>query len=198
MTWKGLLQWVAIFSIMTLLRTTALAQEPGFYISGAAGMAMPSYNKIFNRNNNTSINSFFSSGFSFKNNLRTELEVSYWDHTSGTSVSLMSNIFYEFYNSSNFVPYIGTGIGRLWSTSSDRVSAFSNSTFKRLQIKHPYQGIIGFKYKITEKINSFVDYRYSNIQTSRMFNNKLTRQKGIHGVIMGLRWSFRMKKNKEI
>ncbi len=187
------LQWAIVLTLASPM--TVLAQSPGFYVSGAAGITLPRYSQGAGYNNDTGQSVLVSSGFSFKNNLRTELAAGYQNHSAGTAVSLMSNIFYEFHNSSNFRPYVGAGIGGLWVNGNDGALATS------VDQSHPiwaYQGIVGIDYTIANTLHYFLDYRYFSMRTESTASTEHTSQDGTHGVMLGLRWSFRGPAQKKI
>ncbi|VBB69834.1 Outer membrane protein A precursor [invertebrate metagenome] len=194
MAWKIPMQWAV--AIATALPAAALAQSSGFfYISGAVGVALPRDNHIKGFSCNSSragIRGLLSSGFTFKSGLRTELEAGYQDNVSTAAASLMSNVFYDFRGSSNFVPYIGAGVGGLWVHFAEGALATGTSNFT-----FAYQGIIGVDYTITETLHSFVDYRYSSMRgtgSSMQDGGTVHARYGTHGVMLGLRWSFMVSK----
>ncbi len=184
---KRPLQWAILLIFASPMPVLAQSPGSGFYVSGAAGITVPRYIQGSGYDQNTGIDVLLSSGFSFKNNLRTELATGYQNHSAGTAVSLMSNIFYEFHNSSNISPYIGAGIGGLWVNGNNGFLATSVDQSNPIWA---YQGIVGIDYMIANTLHSFLDYRYSSMRNTSS-DEQTSQDGGTHRVILGLRWSLR-------
>jgi outer membrane protein OmpA-like peptidoglycan-associated protein/opacity protein-like surface antigen len=153
-----------------------------------------------------------STGFGFENQLRPEFEVAYRKSTvdsvtgpgagggSGNinSIAFMGNLFYDFDTRSGLTPYLGVGIGGAFVGADGIGSVFTGDAIEGSPFQLAYQGIAGFSYELSERVEATLDYRYfrttqpefktvSNLTVSDMdYVN--------HTVMLGLRYIFGIDK----
>lgn len=120
-------------------------------------------------------------GYDWGNNLRTEVELSYRhaerstkyvenadkieskEHKSNHSLALMANVIYDvnqltWYDVS---PYVGLGVGYSQNTQKAKLQSekFTNEEKER-DDRFAWQGIVGLKYPIAEKMTMAAQYNY--------------------------------------
>jgi outer membrane protein OmpA-like peptidoglycan-associated protein/opacity protein-like surface antigen len=115
-----------------------------------------------------------SVGFGFENQFRPEFELAYRNSSvseakgpgaaGGTgnfnSIAMMANLFYDFDTRSGLTPYIGIGIGGAFVGADSAGSVFTGNTIDDQPFTFAYQGIAGFSYELSERVDATLDYRY--------------------------------------
>ncbi|HCM84338.1 MAG TPA: outer membrane beta-barrel protein [Alphaproteobacteria bacterium] len=114
-------------------------------------------------------------GYSWMNGLRSELEGSYRtngvDNISGTgaagsagdfrSWNAMANLYYDFKNSSKWVPYIGAGVGASWQNADGIGNTFAAATsIDEKDVQFAYQGMAGVDYWLNDRSAWGLRYNY--------------------------------------
>lgn len=119
------------------------------------------------------------------------------DNISLTTTSYMLNGYYDFYNQSAFTPYVGLGIGmakveyeNVW-TESNYVSgvyeAFAGK-FKASKTKMAWNIALGASYKINDKVNFDLGYRYMDYGSFTDSETKIETKSNEFS--LGLRYAF--------
>lgn len=112
-------------------------------------------------------------GYKFGNGIRTEAElgvrkntISNIDTTIATADSgdtradtALVNVIYDFHNNSRFTPYLGAGVG-VAHISHGMVKLVASDTVHDDDYVLAGQGIAGVSYTLSEKWDTFADYRY--------------------------------------
>ncbi|MDH3596092.1 MAG: porin family protein [Rhodospirillales bacterium] len=125
-------------------------------------------------------------GYRINSNFRVDAEVTYRNNDlsdfSGdiSSWAFMANGYYDFQTGTNWVPYIGGGIGfanvEIDSGGSDDDNVFA------------YQAGVGVAYEITPQLAVSLDYRFFGTADPEIFGDKLDY---LNSTIMtGLRYTF--------
>lgn len=167
----------AISFILSII-ATAEAAESGWYIGGAGAFTGAETDFDYATGNDTAeydlgwgISGY--TGYKFANGLRAEAElgvrqndISNIDITIATNDSgktradtALLNVIYDFHNSSRFTPYVGAGVGGS-HISHDLVQLVAGDTVHDDDYVLAGQGIAGVSYKISEKWDTFIDYRH--------------------------------------
>ncbi len=193
----------------------ALADGGGLYVTAKGGVGFLRGDKSMSHNSTDATNdttSWKSKPFSYGGAIgwnwldqgapiRTEVE--YYDHGSikmehkdsnstftspSTDIqTLQFNVYYDFYNSTSFIPYLGAGVGMAQlSTGGEKTSNISYSLFA------------GAGYKLTDDLLLDMSYRISQFGSGKEFkwsdtnNSYEGRVKNLYaiGVAMGLRYQF--------
>jgi len=168
---------IVVYGVLILSSGTVFADN-SVYVSGNFGVAIPMTSEltvggqtIGNIKSNSGFSVAGAVGYEF-DNMRIEAEVNYQQNTlksisngsnsanlkgSDTnlySVGLLTNIYYDFKNNTDFTPYISSGIGfaDVWLGGPSGASK-SNFVFA-------YQAGVGLDYAINDKIDIGVKYRY--------------------------------------
>ena len=193
--------------------STAQAQEftqpKGLYLGLGIGASLPSDSKVTGPGVSTEIeyDKFIAAmatlGYSYSNNLRSELELTYRENDASkvgtssatgdiTTVNPMMNLYYDFPGMGRFTPYIGAGVG-MANLDINNVSPVDGSRLSDSDWVYAYQGIAGVGYQLTSNLGLFADYRYldtteGNFKTAagRELGTDFTEQR----VMVGLRWFF--------
>ena len=122
-----------VAGVVTLTASAAHAQsamsaDPGFYVTGSAGLSMPRDSDIDGTGVNTTASldegwgAFLGAGYGFANGIRGELEFGHlrngFDSIGGANAtgdakiwSAMANVLYDFRMGWPVIPYVGAGIG---------------------------------------------------------------------------------------
>ncbi|MET0155067.1 MAG: OmpA family protein [Rickettsiales bacterium] len=111
-----------------------------------------------------------SLGYGLKNGLRLELEAGYGfnqiDSMDGVAAtgdaeafSYMGNVYYDFYNSTAFTPYVGAGAGGMTLLLDDYVTP-ANGRISKKDTSFVAQGIAGITYDFSNYVDLYADYRY--------------------------------------
>lgn len=142
------------------------ANNNGLYAGVNGGAAIPTMN------GNTPLNTGFTVGghVGYRlSNFRFEEAYDYLNNGTKTGTlarylgvknvqfgALMTNAYYDFNTGTNFVPYVGGGIG--W------MHTWANSSYSNVHItsanNFAYQGIAGVDYKLNQNSTVGVNYRY--------------------------------------
>ncbi|MDA0239089.1 MAG: outer membrane beta-barrel protein [Proteobacteria bacterium] len=203
---------LSLFSIIGLSVTAGSghAQTKGFYIGAGAGAVLPMESGFSGSGIDSSADleatasGALSAGYAFKHGLRTEIEAAgrqaSVDSVSGSAVgsgdvrvwNLMANVFWDFRNDSDFVPYLGAGAGYALM-DFDNVQPVGGSSVNESAGAVAYQGIAGVGYNLTDRFSLFADYRYfgtgeAALQTRA--NNAVDGDYAEHRVTFGVKWSF--------
>ena len=113
-------------------------------------------------------------GVEWSNHLRTELELShseiandrlfsssspnnFADTGKVSSTYLLGNVWYDIHNSSNFVPYLGGGLGVGWANVTTNFATFSQGAAPAFQLG------VGVKFNVNEHVAIDVGYRFKDI-----------------------------------
>jgi OmpA-OmpF porin, OOP family len=114
---------------------------------------------------------------------------------------LMINGIYDFNRAGNFQPYIGVGVGgvRVKAKASNRVVGVSPNIsaangFSDTDTGVGYQGLLGFGYKLTERLTLDLGYKYAVVEDMD-FNGlhngiDYTADYSDHSALLGLRYAF--------
>ncbi len=107
--------------------------------------------------------------------------------------TIMANVYYDFYNESDFTPYIGAGLGMGIVNSSFEVDTHVRSV-SRDSINTVFAWNIGagIAYAINENVSADLGYRYLNLGYSEteMLGETLSTTSSAHEVSLGLRVGF--------
>lgn len=221
---KKFLSIAACVLAMTLMVSgMAFAEDGGFYGSVKAGYSYMDATKTIDNNatgNNVS-NKFnkdgaafgIAAGYNWMDSdlpIRTELEYMYtgdfkykYSDSNATLTdkidihTLMLNVYWDFYNSSDFTPYINAGVGAAWINedfSATTVTAGSDSTTTNLAANIG----AGVGWNITDSVILDLAYRYDYYGdgkkvTHTSTNAEITSQVkniGTHKALLGLRYQF--------
>ena len=110
------------------------------------------------------------------------------------SMSLMVNAIYDFENSSNYIPYIGVGIGAARAEFTDYSSAVNPFILDDEANAFAYQAMAGFAYEFDEDWSLTVDYKYFATDkmdiTTTMNSNDTDVDNENHSVNFGVRYTF--------
>lgn len=209
---RGLiLSTISVVASMVFV-TSASAQTKGFYIGAGAGAVLPVESDISGSGIETSTefdataSGAFVAGYAFTHGLRTELEAA-GRQASVASVSrsasgsgdvrvwnLMANVYWDFKNETDFVPYLGAGAGYAL-VDYDDVRPVGGSTIGDSAGAGAvaYQGVAGIGYTLSDRFSVFADYRYfgtgeAALQTRA--NADVDADYAEHRVTFGIKWSF--------
>ena len=148
----------------------------GLYVSAQGGAAIaPGFSGDNGSTDKTGYN--FGGALGYQTGpFRAEGEVSYlknsFDFGSGTekigAFRLMANGYYDFMTGTQFVPYVGAGIG--YVRFNEEASAFG-LTDSSHQSSFGYQGIAGIGYNVTPAVMVGLEYRYFGATESSYHNN---------------------------
>ena len=201
------------FTAALAVSSTAFAQDitqpNGLYVGGGLGLSMPSDSKITGPGVSTEaeLDKFIAAmgtlGYSYSNNLRSEIELSWRKNDIGsvgtatgsgdvTTWTPMLNLMYDFKGLGAWTPYIGAGAG-MAHIDIDGARPVDGLTASGDEWTWAYQGIAGVGYQLTNNLGLFADYRY--LDTGDV-NFKTTAGKELgtdfteHRVMVGLRWFF--------
>lgn len=202
-----------------LMATSACAKEGGdsFYVKGAIGYGFGNSQKLLHDSNESlkakgkGIAGAIGAGMAFSNGFRSELEL-YMDDglkakksNNGAKVTLkakkiatFANAYYDFKNSSSFVPYVMAGLG--WAhTKPSATSKDGNDTITtKFKSKNTlaYQLGVGVGYKATKNVTLDLGYRYMDPRVKSSYTDPTTKDKfkykssGLHAIMAGVRVSF--------
>jgi len=212
---KKVIAFIFVALLALFVSPVAQASDGGLYLSVKGGLGVLggdktlSHNQTKLKNNTTSWKSnLFSYGGSvgwnwmgFEVPLRTELE--YYNHGSvkmkhtdsnatfstGTTEiqTLQFNLFYDFHNSTIFIPYVGAGVGkaRLKSGSASKDN-FSYSLFAGSAVKLTETILLDFTYRV----NNFGDgFGFSHTGPKGTYTGKMKNMYAVEGTV-GLRIQF--------
>ncbi len=198
------------FLLPALLATPALADNPNvprWYIGLSTSLVMLQNVDIDNTAGlgadtltmHPGIGVSAAFGYRLSNNFRTELEVAYRtndidddlnvtsDATSAphTSVAIMSNLYFDFRNSSRFTPYIGAGIGAARVNNPRYYVLYDgmSNPIEHVPLEEwtlAYQGMAGLTYTLDpgrSRKELYFGYRYFTGQDTRVHSKILPEDK---------------------
>lgn len=147
---------------------------PGFYVGAHGGVAIPD-----NEGVDTGFDIGGQVGYRFGNGFRLEEAFSYYRQNVpvpsevskeiGADVSshvntytVMTNGYYDFNTGTNFIPYVGAGIGLLHDSVATSISAegVSADTSASNGTNFAIQGIAGVAYQFNKNVAVDVQYRH--------------------------------------
>ena len=188
----------------------AMAQQAGYYVSGAVGPTFPNDSSIAGGGIDTKADLdvgpslAVALGYAYGNGLRAEIELG-WRQADVDSLSgaaggsgdvdvwnLMINGYYDVTTATPFTPYLGLGLGVARLEFGD-VRPVGGSRLDDGGHAFAYQGIAGVSYRLGDNVDLFADYRYF-----ATLDADLTTDSGVgvdgdyadHRVMLGLRWNF--------
>jgi len=147
-------------------------------------------------------------GYAFGGPFRLELEVAYRDNDvdsvtfaggrlpgatgSMNSLSAMVNGYFDIETGTNFVPYIGAGIGYSRVTANGITATGLGGTVDEDDSKFAYQGIVGVSYWFSPELALTADYRYFATQDPkfRVGSSTVETEYKTHNVMVGLTLRF--------
>lgn len=211
---KAIFVCVTAALMLMTVSTLALADNGGLYLTAKGGVGFMRGDKSLSHNQ-TTINSdetkwkdsVFSYGGAVGWNwldagvpLRTEVE--YYDHgdikmthsddNATFSVTtdiqtLQFNVYYDLYNSTSFIPYLGAGVGvaNLKSKGGKSTSNVSYSLFAGTAYKITETMLLDFTYRI----NQFGTQKFDWSDTNNSYEGKIKNLYAIEGTL-GLRIQF--------
>jgi len=190
---------------------TAMASDPGFYVTGSAGLSMPRDSNIDGTGVNTSAAldngwaAFLGAGYGFANGLRGELEFGHQnvgvDSVGGAANSAgdykvwsaMANLLYDWRTSLPVVPYIGAGIG-VARLDLDGVRPVAGSTVDQAENAFAWQAMAGVGYAITDQLTASLGYKYFAIPDAGNYTTAagtaVDSDYASHNVLVGLRYAL--------
>ena len=144
----------AASSVSSSLTTT---DRSGFYLGGRGGSVMSSdYPGGFDVG--------AQGGYRWNNGFRLEEALNYMSqgakatHNESSIVTLMTNVYYDFYTNTFVTPYVGFGIGYANDTYSVRNRAGFVGHSRNVP-RLPYQGIAGLNFQINRSLSIDVQDR---------------------------------------
>ncbi len=189
----------------------AHAQTDGAYLGGAAGVSLPldseTNDGTAQRDVGLDIGYGLSGavGYGFGNGFRMELELGFFsndvDSVTGAAnasgdvdtLKLMGNVLYDFRNTGlPITPYLGLGLGGA-RVSADGIDPFSNTRIDDSDTAFAYQAIAGASYKLNDRVDLTLDYRFLNVPDVDLRTDAGTgvdAEYATHAVMFGLRYSF--------
>jgi opacity protein-like surface antigen len=224
---KKLVLAAAALSVVSL---SALADQTGIYVSGKIGEGLEYLNSNeiagvdFGSNTKSTFVGSLAAGYNFNTlysvPLRAELEYSvhsraktsdslsdyygdnYTKHNDVGFQTVMVNGYYDFYNSSDFTPYVSLGLGMasvnyksaLYATDyyGDTGSAYGSSTKE----KFAWSVGLGVDYKVADNFHVDASYRYvgAGKVTEQMNDGYSTADSSVrvqsNDFLIGARYSF--------
>jgi OOP family OmpA-OmpF porin len=151
-----------------------------------------------------------NAGYEFRGGLRLEGELVYRrqdeksrsaagvtlpTHGSIDNLAIMGNAYYDFYNTTEFTPYVGAGVGAAYFHLSDfntvGLPGLSNSDWQ-----FAYQGIAGVRYTFTPNWSASLDYRYFATTDAKFRGTVAGTTTGLktayntHNVMLGVAYHF--------
>jgi len=203
-------------AVLLMLSSVAFADNGGLYLSGKGGIGFMRGDKSLAHNQTTGLvdeetkwkSDTFSYGGSVGWNwidtgapIRTEVE--YYDHgtlkmehsddNATFSIStkiqtLQFNLFYDFYNTTSFIPYIGGGVGIANIKSTGGGKSATNVSYSLFG---------GAAYKLTDsllldmmyRIDQFGSRKFEWQDTNNSYDGKIKNMYSISGTL-GLRYQF--------
>ncbi len=203
----------AIF--MMGMSTLALADGGGLYLSAKGGIGFMRGDKTMSHNQTSLDNdktSWSSDTFSygaavgwnwFDTGAPVRTEIEYYDHgkvkmthnddngtasASSAVQTLQLNVYYDFYNDTNFVPYLGLGAGvaNVKNTGGKSSTNFAYSLIAGTGYKFTESLLLDIGYKISQ-FGEGATFTYSDADNS--YDGKIKNMYSIEGTI-GLRYQF--------
>lgn len=114
----------------------------------------------------------------------------YSDHFKIKNSTLMVNNYYDFYNSSDFTPYVGVGLGMSFNKYKfEDAGSISKNKFA-------WAGMAGVSYKIMDDLTANVEYRYldsgkiKHTESDANSTDKFSAKLQSHDLSVGLRYTF--------
>jgi OOP family OmpA-OmpF porin len=147
-------------------------------------------------------------GYAFGGPFRLELEVAYRNNDvdsvalggarlsgaggSMNSLAVMLNGFFDIQTGTNFVPYIGAGVGYARVTADGITASGLGGSIDEDDSQFAYQGIVGVSYWFSPEVALTVDYRYFATQdpSFREGGTSLDTEYKTHNVMAGLTLRF--------
>ena len=187
-------------------------QTPGWYAGGGiggtftpdadtgtgAGKSVLQYNPGFNYEAST--------GYSWNNGFRTELEVFHsradLDKISGgvggnnghlSNTDLFANGFYDLNTGTMYTPYIGAGIGAAYVNSNHIGNLKDGSSLNGTNIEFAYQGIVGVSAQLDDNWSVTADYRYIGTPDPKVHTSTgrgVYTENQSHNILLGIRYSL--------
>ncbi len=175
--------------VAAMFATAAFASDAGPYVSVGAGVFVVPDSEVNDQGGSGSYQLSYDTGYSvsgavgytFDNNLRTELEVAYRHADTNalkmlglslhylsdiTSVSVLANLFYDVKLPHGVTPYLGGGLGvAFMDTKQDNLYIVDNRNTSNLNAGTSdtvlaYQVGCGIAYAVTPRISLDAGYRY--------------------------------------
>ncbi|MCL5261671.1 MAG: porin family protein [Gammaproteobacteria bacterium] len=173
-----------IVSAIALISTSAFADEnsgPYVNVNGGVNLIGSSSDAFSDNMNRAGLDVGGALGYRFNENFRAEAAFNYLRNTAKVSDDItfsqylyMANVYYDFGNFNNFVPYVGVGAGCAHQVSKVTVSGMSEEYSKN---SFAAQGIIGVDYKINQNVALGVNYHFLPVfltdPSEKIYNNLL-------------------------
>lgn len=157
-----------------LVATPALADDVGPYISLGAGVNFGDHDPIRLSPGKTRLETELgfgvigAFGYDWGDNMRSELELGFhgtdfedtgFGPAAGdvTAFSTMLNMYYDFQTNSKFEPYLGAGLGALWTDYDLRSGGL---TINDKDTSFMVQGMAGIAYRVSDNTDIDVSYRH--------------------------------------
>ncbi len=131
----------------------------------------------FNSSYNGTVSRVGARGYSFTNTVGTQ--------------TLFVNGYYDFYNSTQLVPYLTAGLGTSWLRSSGNIAGLSTGSNTEVSLAWNIGAGVGFK--LSDTIGLDFGYRYANLgkaKTGLSSYGMIETSTALHQLTMGLRYNF--------
>lgn len=99
-----------------------------------------------------------------------------------STISVLSNIYLDFKNSSNFTPYVGGGIGFTHIEYDTDFVDREDNVFA-------YQAGLGVDYAISNQVALGINYRYMGTADAK-YSGNVTSTFGSNNIYIGMRYTF--------
>lgn len=103
--------------------------------------------------------------------------------------TLMVNSYYDFYNSSDFTPYVGVGLGMAFVKYSSEDESYSKTKFA-------WAAMAGVSYQVTSNLTANLEYRYldsgkiKDESNDGIWYEESSAKLSSHDLTIGLRYAF--------
>jgi opacity protein-like surface antigen len=181
-----------------------------YYLSGSVGSAAPGndvkFSSIYNDKISLALDSTSQWNIAFgyqKHDLRSEAEISYssfgvnkasintqsfpWSGNVST-ISILTNIYWDIPTGSKFRPYLGAGFGA--GIISGKIKDQGQEADLGTGSSFAYQGKVGLQYEVVKKGNAFVEFKYLGIGTYQNDAGRDVTPPNSYGVNVGYRQGF--------
>jgi OmpA-OmpF porin, OOP family len=184
----------------------------GIYVGAAGGAHRPQSSDVSRASGDgggvalkTGIAGAAAIGYAFGNGLRAEVEIAhraskaksgaFGQPASGSldATSVMVNGLYDIATGTDFVPYLGAGLGAARLKADNFGGLPGGVTVGGNDTVFAYQGIAGLDYYIDRNVAVGASYRYFATQKAEIGTSAGDRAKvpyNDHAVLVGLRWNF--------
>jgi opacity protein-like surface antigen len=182
----------------------ALADAPGYYVSGEGGLSLPPNLHLSDPAPGTTAHDSFGTGYAaggafgydFGDGWRIELNTLFQNTNlnavDGTktpghlaSTGLMANVMYDFLPGAPFTPYVGGGLG--FENVGGEIGGFRGRAWAPA-----YQAEAGLRINLDDRASLFTEYRFSQSQSVTLFDgpDSLHQHFSDHALLAGI--SFKL------